>query len=133
MSAPVAERVPGYPWAYGLMAGFTVGLFLVTGSVFWDHEHRFGVEVVTQPTAVGDPPVVQYDPRQSPAKEICRWQGVPYYLETNEVFDLPDGEVLKLALDDSQQIQLYRAPLPADPRRVLVKVAHNAFLRLTTR
>jgi hypothetical protein len=115
------------------MAGFTLGLFLVTGLVFWDHHHRLRLEVVTQPTAVGDPVVVQYDPRQSPAKQICRWQGLPYFLETNEVFNVPEDDVLKLALDDSQQIQLYRAPSPTDSRLVLVKVAHNAFLRLTTR
>ena len=133
MSLPVDDRLPAQRWAYGLMAGFTALLACVAALVTWDSQHRPQLEVVNQPTAVGDPVTVQYDPKQSPAKEILKWKGEPYYLQTNEVLKMPDEEVSKFARDDSGQIQLYRAKHDPDDRIVLIKIEHGAFLKLTTR
>ncbi|MBV9488401.1 MAG: hypothetical protein JO069_01580 [Verrucomicrobia bacterium] len=125
--------IPGQRWAYGLMAGFTALMACVTGTVIWDRRHRSELEVVSQPTAVGDPVTVRYDPKQNPAKEILKWNGEPYFLQTNQVFKFPDQEVLKLARDDSGQIQLYRSAHDPEDRIVLAKIQPNTYLKLTTR
>src|SRR5689334_21003482 len=101
MSLPVEDRLPAQRWAYGLMAGFTGLLALVAGLVAWDRIHRSELEVVRQPTAVGDPPALRYDPKQNPAQEILKWNGQPYYLQINEALKIPDYDVMKVARDDS--------------------------------
>jgi hypothetical protein len=133
MSLPVDNRLPGQRWAQGLMAGFVVLFAGIAGLVVWERRHRSELEVVRQPTAVGDPVTVRYDPKQNPATEILKWRGQPYYLQSNEVLKIPDYQVTKLARDDSGQIQLYRDKDENDGRLVLVKIDHDAFLRLTSR
>ena len=133
MALPVDERLPGQRWAHGLMAGFIVLFAGIAGLVVWERQHRSELEVVSQPTAVGDPVTLRYDPKQNPATEILKWRGQPYYLHSNEVLRIPDYEVTKLARDDSGRIQLYRNNDENDGRLVLVKVDHDAFLRLTSR
>jgi hypothetical protein len=133
MSLPVDDRLPGQRWAQGLMAGFVVLFAGLAGLVVWERRHRSELEVVRQPTAVGDPVTLRYDPKQNPATEILKWHGQPYYLQSNEVLKIPDFEVTKLARDDSGRIQLYRDNDENDGRLVLVKVDRDAFLRLTSR
>ena len=133
MSLPVNDHFPGQRWAYGLMTGFVVLFAGVAGLVAWERRHRPELEVVRQPTAVGDPVTLRYDPKQNPATEILKWHGQPYYLQSNEVLKIPDYEVTKLARDDSGKIQLYRDDGENDGRLVLVKIGRDAFLRLTSR
>ena len=133
MSLPVDDRPPGQRWAQGLMAGFVVLFAMIAGLAAWERRHRPELEVVHEPTAVGDPVTLQYNPKQNPATEMLKWQGQPYYLQTNEVLRIPEYEVAKLARDDSGRIQLYRDNGNGDGRTVLVKLDHDAFLRLTSR
>jgi len=133
MSLPVDDRLPGQRWAQGLMAGFVLFLAGITGLVVWERRHRLELEVVRQPTAVGDPVTLRYNPKQNPATEILKWHGQPYFLQSNEVLKVPDYQVSKLARDDSGRIQLYRGRGEDDDRLVLVKIDHDAFLRLTSR
>jgi hypothetical protein len=133
MSLPVDDRLPGQRWAQGLMAGFVVLFAMITGLVAWERRHRSELEVVRQPTAVGDPVTLQYNPKQNPATEILKWQGQPYYLQTNAVLKIPEYQVAKLARDDTGRIQLYHDNGEGDDRTVLVKLDHDAFLRLTRR
>jgi hypothetical protein len=135
MSLPLDDRLPGQRWAQGLMAGFVVLFAGLAGLVVWERRHRSELEVVRQPTAVGDPVTLRYDPKQNPATEILKWRGQSYYLRSNEVLKVPDYEVTKLARDDSGRIQLYRDNRNGenDDRLVLVKIDHDTFLRLTSR
>ncbi|MBV9998605.1 MAG: hypothetical protein JO015_05765 [Verrucomicrobia bacterium] len=135
MSLPVDDRLPGQRWAQGLMAGFVILFAGIAGLVAWERQHRSELELVRQPTAVGDPVTLRYDPKQNPAAEILKWHGQPYYLQSNAMLRIPDYDVTKLARDDSGRIQLYRANGndENDGRLVLVKVDHDAFLRLTSR
>jgi hypothetical protein len=135
MSLPVNDRLPGQRWAQGLMAGFVILFAGIAGLVVWERRHRPELEAVRQPTAVGDPVTLRYDPKQNPATEILKWHGQSYYLQSNEVLKIPDHEVTKLARDDSSRTQLYRDNRNGenDGRLVLVKIDHDTFLRLTSR
>jgi hypothetical protein len=127
------EKLPGEKWAYGIMAGFLIGLLFVTLLVFADSRNRATLERVSQPTAVGDAITLHYDPKQSPGKEILRWKGEAYFLQTNEPLRLAESDALKIGTDDSAQIQLYQTRKQTDKRLILVKIAADQFLRLTPR
>lgn len=127
------EKLPGEKWAYGIMAGFLVGLLLVALLVFADNRNRLMLERISQPTAVGDPITLRYDSKQNPGKEILRWKGEAYFLQTNEPLKLAESDAIKIGMDDSAQIQLYQAQKQTDKRLILVKIAADEFLRLTPR
>ena len=91
------------------------------------------MEKITEPTAVGDPILVSFDPRDNPGREVLHWNGQPYFLQTNEPVKLPEFEALKVGTDDKGKIELYRIKKQNDLRVVLVKIKPNEFLRLTPR
>ncbi len=133
MAEDLDARLPGQKWAYGIMAGFSAGLLLVALLLFLDARHRTDLEVVRQPTAVGDPVVVEYDPRSNPGKEILHWNKQGYFLQTNAPLDLPEADARRIGVDDSGKIPLYQTRQQTEKRIVLVKTAENQFLRLTPR
>jgi hypothetical protein len=128
-----SDRVPGEIWAVRLMAGFLILLSLVAWRVWLDETNRHRDERVSEPTAVADTVVLSLDPRQNPGKEVLRWKGQPYFLQTNEPAKVWDFEVLKAGKDDSGKIELYQAKRQNDARLFLVKIAPDEFLRLTPR
>jgi hypothetical protein len=127
------DRFPGASWAFRLMAGFLVLLCLVAWSVWLNQANRTSDERISEPTAVADEITLEPDPRDNPGKEVLRWKGQPYFLQTNELARIWDSEVLKAGKDDSGKVELYQAKKQNDPRVFLVKIAPNAFLRLTPR
>jgi hypothetical protein len=127
------DHLPGEKWAYGIMAGFLIGWLFVALLVSADSHSRSTLERVSQPTAVGDPITLRFDPKQSPGKEILRWKGEAYFLQTNEPLKLPESDALKIGTDDSAGIQLYQARKQTDKRLILVKISADQFLRLTPR
>jgi hypothetical protein len=133
MAPDVDEKRLGEKWAYGIMAGFLIGLFLMGLLVFADRRNRATLERITQPTAVGDPITLHYDSKQNPGKEILRWKGEAYFLQTNEPLNLAESDAMKIGMDDSNQIQLYQARNQTDKRLILAKIAPDQFLRLTPR
>jgi len=133
MVPDVDEKRFGEKWAYGIMGGFLIGLLLVGLLVFADSRNRGTLERISQPTAVGDPITLHYDSKQNPGKEILRWKGEAYFLQTNEPLNLAESDAIKIGMDDSNQIQLYQAQKQTDKRLILVKIAPDQFLRLTPR
>jgi hypothetical protein len=133
MAPDVDEKRLGEKWAYGIMAGFLIGLLLMGLLVFADSRNRGTLERISQPTAVGDPITLHYDSKQNPGKEILRWKGEAYFLQTNEPLNLAESGAMKIGMDDSNQIQLYQAQKQTDKRLILVKIAPDQFLRLTPR
>jgi hypothetical protein len=133
MDVDSSDQFPGASWALRLMAGFLVLLCLVAWSVWLNHVNRTSDERVSEPTAVADAITLNPDPRESPGKEVLRWKGQPYFLQTNEPARKWDFEVLKAGQDDSGKVELYQAKRQNDARVVLVKIAPNEFLRLTPR
>ena len=133
MALDVDEKRLGEKWAYGIMAGFLVGLLFVGLLVFADSRNRVTLERISQPTAVGDPITLHYDSKQNPGKEILRWKGEAYFLQTNEPLNLVESNAMKIGLDDGYQIQLYQARNQTDKRLILAKIAPDQFLRLTPR
>jgi hypothetical protein len=127
------ERLPGQKWAYGFMAGFLGTFAIVAFLVFNDSRQRSKLEAVQQPTAVGDPVAVEYDPRTNPGKELLRWKKENYFLQTNAPLDLAEADARRIGVDDSGKIQLYQTRQQSEKRIVLVKVGENQFLRLTPR
>jgi hypothetical protein len=127
------DRFQGASWAFRLMAGFLVLLCLVAWSVWLSQANRTGDERISEPTAVADEITLEPDPRDKPGKEVLRWKGQPYFLQTNELARIWDSEVLKAGKDDSGKVELYQAKKQNDPRVFLVKITPNAFLRLTPR
>jgi hypothetical protein len=120
-------------WAYGLMGGFSVLMFAVALTVWMDNRNRPNLEKITEPTAVGDPITLNFDPRDNPGREVLNWNGQPYFLQTNEPLKLPEFEALKVGRDDKEKIELYQVKKQNDVRVVLVKIKPNEFLRLTPR
>ena len=133
MGVDSSDQLPGATWGSGIMAGFVVLLSLVALSVWLNQSNRKREEVVSEPTAVADAVTLSPDPRENPGKEVLRWKGLPYFLQTNEPAKLWDFEVLKAGKDDSGKVELYRAKRQSDMRLALVKIASNEFLRLTPR
>ena len=133
MGVDSSDQLPGATWASGIMASFVVLLCLVALSVWLNQSNRKREEVVSEPTAVADAVTLSPDPRENPGKEVLRWKGLPYFLQTNETAKLWDFEVLKAGKDDSGKVELYRAKRQSDMRLALVKIASNEFLRLTPR
>ena len=133
MGVDSSDQLPGATWGSGIMAGFVVLLSLVALSVWLNQSNRKREEVVSEPTAVADAVTLSPDPRENPGKEVLRWKGQPYFLQTNEPAKLWDFEVLKAGKDDSGKVELYRAKRQSDMRLALVKIASNEFLRLTPR
>jgi hypothetical protein len=127
------ERLPGQKWAYGIAAGFSIGLLLVAVLVFFDARRRTDLEIIVQETAVGDPITLAYDPRSNPGKEIVRWHGENYFLQTNAPINLPEADAVRVGTDDTRKTQLYQARRQSDKKIILVKVAANQFLPLTPR
>ncbi len=133
MTDDVDARLPGQKWAYGILAGFPAGLAIVALLIFLDARHRNELEVVRQPTAVGDSVAVEYDPRSNPGQEILRWKKESYFLQTNAPLELPEADARRIGVDDSGKIPLYQTRQQSEKRIVLVKTAENQFLRLTPR
>ena len=133
MGVDSSDQLPGATWASGIMASFVVLLCLVALSVWLNQSNRKREEVVSEPTAVADAVTLSPDPRENPGKEVLRWKGLPYFLQTNEPAKIWDFEVLKAGKDDSGKVELYRAKRQNDMRLALVKIASNEFLRLTPR
>ena len=133
MGVDSSDQLPGATWGSGIMAGFVVLLSLVALSVWLNQSNRKREEVVSEPTAVADAVTLSPDPRENPGKEVLRWKGLPYFLQTNEPAKIWDFEVLKAGKDDSGKVELYRAKRQNDMRLALVKIASNEFLRLTPR
>jgi hypothetical protein len=133
MDMDSGNRLPGASWALRLMAGFLVLMCLSGWSVWLSQTNRKSDELISAPTAVADAITLSPDPRQSPGKEVLRWKGQPYFLQTNEPAKIRDFEVLKAGKDDSGKVELYQVKRQNDARVVLVKIAPNEFLRLTPR
>jgi hypothetical protein len=122
------NQVPGSTWAYWIRATFILGALLIGGSVALDAGNRSTLEIMTQPTAVGDPVTFRYDRKQNPAVEILKRNGKSYFLQTNEPLKLREYEARKVGTDESGTIQLYQTKKENDV--VLVKIGENLFLRL---
>ena len=124
-----------YPekWTYGLIGGFLLLMFVVALTVWTDRQNRSSLEKVTEPTAVGDPIMLDFDPRDNPGREVLNWNGQPYFLQTNEPVKLPEFEALKIGKDDKGKIELYQAKKQNDKRVILLKIGPDSFLRLTPR
>jgi len=133
MGVDSSDQLPGATWANGIMGAFAALLCLVALSVWLDQSNRKRDEVVSEPTAVADAITLSPDPRENPGKEVLRWKGQPYFLQTNEPAKLWDFEVLKAGKDDSGKVELYQVKRQSDTRLALVKIASNEFLRLTPR
>ena len=133
MNQEAAEGSPIEKWAYGLMGGFLALMFISALTVWIDGQNRSKGERISQPTAVGDPTVVNFDPRDNPGREVLNWKGQPYFLQTNEPVKLPEFDALKVGTDDKRKIELYQIKKQNDLRVVLVKIKPNEFLRLTPR
>lgn len=133
MDENVNESLPAEKWAYGLMGGFLLVMFIVALTVWVDRQNRTNLEQISEPTAVADPVTLGFDPRANPGREVLRWNGQPYFLQTNEPVKLPEFEAFKVGKDDKGKIELYQVKKQNDLRVVLVKIAPNEFLRLTPR
>ena len=120
-------------WAYGLTGGFLLLMFVVALTVWLDSQNRSNLEKIMEPTAVGDPVMLDFDPRDNPGHEVLNWRKQPYFLQTNELLKLPEFDALKIGKDDKGKIQLYQVKKQNDLRVVLVKIGQNEFLRLTPR
>jgi hypothetical protein len=127
------ESLPAEKWAYGLMGGFLLVMFVVALTVWIDRQNRTNLEQISEPTAVADPVTLGFDPRANPGREVLRWKGQPYFLQTNEPVKLPEFDAFKVGKDDKEKIELYQVKKQNDLRVVLVKIAQNEFLRLTPR
>lgn len=133
MNQEAVEGSPTERWAYGLMGGFLALMFISALTVWIDGQNRSKWERISEPTAVGDPTVVNFDPRDNPGREVLNWNGQPYFLQTNEPVNFPEFEALKIGKDDKGKIELYQTKKQNDKRVVLLKIGPNSFLRLTPR
>jgi hypothetical protein len=126
----VDESPPVDKWAYGLMFAFLLCLGGVSIAIAVDWQSRHELERISQPTAVGDSVVVGFDGKPDEVKEVLRWKGVPYYPIQNGVTSLPEYDALKVGLDDSSKIWLYREKHPPQENQISVKIGANQFLKL---
>jgi hypothetical protein len=133
MNEETFQQARAEKWAYGLMGGFLFLMFIVAFAVWIDGQNRSNVEKVTTPTAVADPIMIDFDPRDNPGREVLRWREQPYFLQTNEPVNVPEFEAFKVGRDDKGKIELYQIAKQNDLRVVLVKIRPNEFLRLTPR
>jgi hypothetical protein len=133
MKQQALEQSHPEKWTYGLIGGFLLLMFIVALTVWADRQNRSNLEKVTEPTAVGDPIMLDFDPRDNPGREVLNWKGQPYFLQTNEPVKLPEFDALKVGTDDKGKIELYQIKKQNDLRVVLVKIKPNEFLRLTPR
>ena len=133
MDSDSEQQLPAARWAYWLTGIFLTGVLIVAFTVWLDRQNRTNLEHISQPTAVGDPISIGFDPRQNPGHEVLRWKGQGYFLQTNELAQLLDFDVRKAGKDDSGKIELYQLPKQSDPRIVLVKFASGQFVVLTPR
>ncbi len=133
MNQEALEGSPIEKWAYGLMGGFLALMVIFALTVWFDGQNRSKLESISEPTAVGDPMVVDFDPRDNPGRQVLNWNGQPYFLQTNEPVKLPEFEALKIGKDDKGKIELYQAKKQNDNRAILLKIGPNSFLRLTPR
>jgi hypothetical protein len=125
------ESLPLGKWAYGLMLGFVISLLGISWAVAMDWQNRHETERISQPTAVGDPITVVFDPRQDQTKEVVRWKGAPYYPVRSGVTSLPEYNAFKLGVDDSGKTWLYRPKHEPKENEIIVKIGANQFLRLS--
>jgi hypothetical protein len=127
----VDESLPVGKWAYGLMGAFLVCLIGVSWAVGLDWQNRPEIEKITQPTAVGDPVGIVFDPKADTAREALRWTGISYYPVPNGVVSLPESNAIKVGIDDSGKIRLYRDSQQKKGDQIFVKIGPNQFLRLS--
>jgi hypothetical protein len=133
MKQEALEQSHAEKWAYGLMGGFLLLLFVVALTVWIDAKNRSNLEKITEPSAVGDPIRLNFDPRDNPGREVLNWKKQAYFLQTNQPVKLPEFDALKVGKDDQGKIELYQVEKQNDLRVVLVKIGPNEFLRLTPR
>jgi hypothetical protein len=127
------EQSHSEKWAYGLTGGFLLLMFVVAMTVWIDSRDRSDQEKITEPTAVGDSVMLNFDPRDNPGREVLNWKEQAYFLQTNEPVKLPEYDAIKVGKDDKGEIELYQVKKQNDLSVVLVKIRPNEFLRLTKR
>jgi hypothetical protein len=130
MIRDVDESLPVGKWAYGLMLAFLACLVAVSWAVALDWQSRHEIERISQPTAVGDPVTIFFDPKQDQTKEVLRWNGTSYYPIQNGVAWIPEFNARKLGVDDSGKTWVYRDKHRTKENETVVKLGHNQFLRL---
>ena len=108
MNRGIFEHWPAEKWAYGLMGGFLLLMFVVALTVWIDSQDRTNLEKITARTAVGDPMTLDFDPRDNPGREVLNWKQQPYFLQTNEPVKLQEFDALKVGKDDEGKIELYQ-------------------------
>jgi hypothetical protein len=133
MNREAFEQSHDEKWAYGLLGGFLLLMFVAALSVWIDSQSRSNLEKITEPTAVGDPITLNFDPRDNPGHEVLNWKGQPYFLQTNAPVKLLEFDAFKIGKDDTGKIELYQVKKQNDLRVALVKIRLNEFLRLTPR
>jgi hypothetical protein len=133
MNQEASEKSFADKWTLGLMGGFLLLMFIVALTTGMDSQNRLSREKTTEPTAVGDPITLGFDPRDNRGREVLHWNGQPYFLQTNEPLKLLEFEALKVGKDETGKIELYQVNKQNDLRVVLVKIGSNEFLRLTPR
>ena len=133
MDQDANESLRAKKWAYGIMGGFLLVMLVVALTVWIDRQNRTNLEQISEPTAVADPVTLGFDPRANPGREVLRWKGQPYFLQTNEPVKLPEFDAFKVGKDDKEKVELYQVKRQNDLRVVLVKITPNEFLRLTPR
>ena len=119
-------------WVYGLITGVVLLMFLLGVAVWLDCRERLTLEKIVEPTAVGEPVSLKFDPRENPGHAVLTWKERPYFLQTNQPAMLPEYDAYKVGRDDSGQILLYQLREQRDPRVVLVKIGRDKFLPLTS-
>src|SRR6516225_3725114 len=122
MGVDSSDQFPGATWANGLIVGFVGLLSLVALSVWLNQSNRKSDEEVSEPTAVADAVTLSPDPRENPGKEVLRWKGEPYALQTNESAKRFNFEILMAGKDDSGKVGLYRAKRQNDMPLAFVKM-----------
>jgi hypothetical protein len=125
------DDFPGGSWGNGLAAVCILLLGFAALTAGLSKLNRYRDEQVLEPTAVADPFTLKPDPRENPGKEVLRWKGQSYFLQTNELVRIPDSEVTRTAQDDSGKVRLYQSKTENDSRSVLVKIGTGEFLALT--
>ena len=130
----VAAAIDGVTrWAYALIGGVVLLMFLLALAVWLDSEERSKLDRMVEPTAVGEPVSLKVDPRDNPGRSVLNWNSQPYFLRTNQPVKLPEFDAYRVGRDDTGQIALYQIKQQRDLRVILVKVGQNEFLALTPR
>lgn len=121
-----------------ILVGFTLAMAMVALFTVVDAQRKSALEVVVEPSSLGDYAYIPDATSYKVGDEVVRYQQQPLFLTEERLIKIQGEDMIRLEQTDDGNLFLYRErpkeneAKPRDPNEYFVKVNPIRYLRLST-